>query len=204
MTARLVAFAACAGLFGCASPPEPWPCRALLTHDPGPRDVAQLQAILDEVRTKLLPEDADLSIRLVPRESETDFFASNLAGTTISDEPRLRAYWVQYNPAMFTDPPDRGAVLAILVHELGHVRDYTGMDTDTLVEFALAYGLSDDNSAIERRTDLFAMQLGCAEGLVTYREWLYARLVDHPDALARKKHEYFTPEELRAWIVDHM
>ena len=185
----------------CTPAADPWPCRALLGPGAGPSDVQELQQILDEVRTALYVGDADLAITLEPHTDRTSFFAANLDTDTISFEPRERACRVYYLPALFDDPPPRAAVAAILAHEVEHVRDYAGMDTDTLVEFALGYALSDDNSAYERATDLKAMERGCAAGLVQYREWLYDRLASDPEAVEKKKREYWTPEELRAWIV---
>ncbi len=50
----------------------------------------------------------------------------------------------------------------------------------------------------ERETDHFALTRGCGSGLITYREWRYDPIP--PDAVAEKRRDYLTPEEIRAWM----
>ena len=104
-----------------------------------------------------------------------------------------------YNPAMFPDPPSRIAAGAIIIHELKHVLDYTGMDSDELVDFGLWYASGDDISDYEKQTDEYALESGCAEGLSAYREWVYAHIPK--EDLEEKMETYYTPDEIAAWVA---
>ena len=141
-----------------------------------------------------------LSLDLVPLQSETDYFQANLDYGTILDEPFERDYRVLYNPVLFEDPPSQPAVAAILAHELSHIRDYTEMDSTELVEFGVWYA-SEDTAEYERATDESALWLGCADGLVQYREWLYSHIP--PDAVDEKRRVYMTPGEIQDWVTAH-
>ena len=71
-----------------------------------------------------------------------------------------------------------------------------------IVPIIAAFGLwyaTDDVSAYERETDLFALERGCGEGLIAFRTWLYAQLDD--EAIAEKQRDYYTPEEIEAWMA---
>lgn len=177
--------------------PPPSACDGPLADAAPPTDLAALEQALEAART-VVPELDGVSIALAPGDSESDFFYSNLELATLNDPPRDRAYLTYYGPALFDDPPSGAATVAILVHELSHVRDYTGMDGPTLAAFGVWYA-TEDVAGYEHSTDLFAMVRGCAPGLVEYREWLYAHVT--PEVEAEKRHDYATPEELRAWLA---
>lgn len=184
---------------GCASPErnpaQPLTCSERFAGEP-PTTVADVEALLEVARSAYVSLDG-VAINLFALSSSSVFFQANLDITTIEEPPLERSYSLQYNPALFDDPPSRAAVGAILVHELKHILDYTEMSAEELVDFTVWY-LSEDVSEYERATDEYALEAGCGEGLIAYREWLY----DHipPDAIASKRRDYYTPEEIEAWM----
>ena len=171
-------------------------CPPMRPGAPPPTDLDAVQALVDDVRAELFPELDGASIEVVELDSETDYFQANLDISTVGESPLERAYRVLANPLLFDDPPSQPAVAAILAHELTHVRDYTELDSAELVEFGLWYA-TEDTAAYERETDEHALWLGCADGLIAYREWLYAHIP--ASALADKQRSYYTPDEIREW-----
>lgn len=184
-------------LAACPAPDPSRACEPLLVAGAGPTTVEALSTLLDEVRARLHPTLEAVTITLEPLVSRSDFFQATVDLDTVGAEPGERRYVVRFNPLLLAEPPSRAAVAAILAHELAHVVDYLGMDTEALVEFALWYGLTDDSSRYERATDEAALAAGCGPGLAEFRRWLYA----HVDAATaeRKRRDYYTPEEIAAW-----
>ena len=181
------------------APDRPPPTCDDLMADGGPAtDEAGLRQRLDAVHAALFPELDGVAIVLVPGEDPTSFFSANVEADSFGDPPLERTYTVVYSTLQFDDPPAGAAVTAILSHELGHIVDYTGMDATELASFALWYATS-DVAAYERETDERALELGCADGLKAYRQWLYTRL--DADAVAEKQRVYYTPAEIDAWVA---
>jgi hypothetical protein len=175
-------------------------CVELQDSLPGAPDVPGLQQSLTAVQAELFPELSGVAVVLDPISSTTSFFAANVDLQTFDAEPRDRTYTVQYAEELFALAPPAAGVVAILAHELAHVRDYTGMDTDAFAAFALEYA-GGDVAAYERSTDEAALEKGCGTGLIEYREWLYAAVDDETEA--EKRRDYYTPEEIQAWLDAH-
>ncbi len=161
-----------------------------------PLSLTDLKADLAQVRAANYPELSGFKIHLEGFESDHDFFKSSTQIFTVSEKPRDRVYLVLFNNQVLRDPPTREAIRAILAHELKHIVDYTHMTTWETAEFAVQYGLF-PVAHYERATDLHALELGYAEGLKQYREWLYARV--DLKTLALKKRNYYTPEQIDRW-----
>jgi len=166
-------------------------------------DEPALAALLDATRAAVYPELEGVSIGLRAVEDLAYLRAWTELDTVALDDGRARTYTVEYDPVLLSDPPDPGALAAVLTHELGHVSDYVGMDSAGLVDFALWYAsqdpmTSDELAAYERATDEQALTRGCAAGLARFREWVYA----HADAEveAEKRRNYYSPEEIDAWV----
>ncbi len=174
-------------------------CEALLTGDP-PTTAADITAIISVVRGAYFSELEGVSIELGTLDSDDSFFVANLDLSTLDVQPLERDYLVLYNPVLLSDPPPYAGVGAILVHEIKHILDYTAMDTTELVEFGLWYA-SGDVAEYERQTDEFALEAGCGPGLIAYREWLYDHISEE-DA-AQKRIDYYTSEEISAWMAAH-
>ena len=83
------------------------------------------------------------------------------------------------------------------MHEFKHVLDYTEMDSNALIEFGLWYA-GGDVAEYERATDEFALERGCASGLIDFREWLYGFVSE--EVRAEKEANYYSPDEIRAWM----
>ena len=171
-------------------------CSPMRAEDAPPRSAAELSTLVDEVRGALFPELSTASIDLVELDSETDFFQANLDLNTTSAPPFERGYRLLFNPQLFDDPPSQPAFAAILAHELTHIRDYTEMDGEELIRFGIWYATS-DTAEYERETDEHALWLGCGDGLIDYRVWLYTHIPT--DAVAEKERVYFTPDDIRTW-----
>lgn len=190
---------------GCAAKPASEPsvatCDAAMAAGVGPTTMADIAPIFEQVRRERVPELADVEITLGELSSDDSFFVANLDLATASSPPRERSYVVNANPRMFESPaPPFSAVYAILVHELKHIVDYTEMDTEELVSFGIWYATA-DVAEYERQTDEFALERGCAAGIKDYRVWLYARISE--EAAEAKRRDYYTPEEIDAWVADH-
>ena len=195
---------------GCTQLPEgeppPCPCADLALPDAPVTDEAGLVAVLDEVRSLLFPEMAgvDIGVEAVP---EMQFFRAWIELGTISQpDARDRTYTVQYDPVVLSDPPPVDALAAVLGHELGHVDHYLGFTSEEAVQFGIWYGTqdpvtSDELATYERDTDEKVLVRGCARGLATMREWIYAHV--EGDVLAEKQRNYYTPDEIGAWVAVH-
>ena len=127
-------------------------------------------------------------------------------GTISAPDPRDRTYTVQYDPVVLADPPPAEALAAVLAHELGHVDHYLGMSTEEAVQFGVWYGTqdpttSDDLAAYERETDEKVLARGCAAGLAAMRVWIYEHV--EGDVLVEKERNYYTPDEIAAWLSQH-
>ena len=182
-------------LASCAPAPEPCACETVPLPEAQIVDLAGFTALLDVARPVFYPDLEGASIEVVHLD-DVRYFQANLDLSTVSDPPMERKYLVQVDPTVFDDPPSNDVFRAVIAHELGHVQDYVGKNTDELVSFALWY-LGGDVADYEHATDEKALTRGCAAGLTAYREWLY----EHVDAdlLVMKQTNYYTPEEIAAW-----
>ena len=191
-------------LWSCVAPqsttdtaPHSITCAEVMNSPILPQNMEEMHKLLSQTRA-LVPELDSVSITLDSIESESTFLAANVDLATAGNPPFERDYRIQINPLLLSDPPSTDGVVAILVHELKHILDYTTMEQNEFLEFALWYAQG-DVAIYERETDLFSMERGCAEGLITFREWLYSRI--SPEALEEKKQNYYTPEEIQAWMA---
>ena len=185
---------------GCVDLTTPRPCTALLTGDPPPRSTEEVEAIVEGLRPVLYPELEGVAIDLTVGNREGDFFWAMVDVATANDPPRERGYQVFHDLDLFDDPPPHDAVVAILAHEIRHIADYAEMEAEDLGHFVYWY-MTEDVADYERETDEHALALGCGPGLIEFRRWLY----DHVDAetVEQKRRDYYTPEEIEAWMANH-
>ncbi|MDR3607335.1 MAG: hypothetical protein P4M08_08140 [Oligoflexia bacterium] len=162
-----------------------------------PIPVAQLRQRVLSLKDRFFPDLKGLDPRIEVFQGGTDFLRANLRPWTAFLPADRREYLLQVNQALLADPPPPLALDAILVHELTHLRDYRGMSPPRLVWFGLKYFLF-PITAYERQTDENALKLGQACGLIAYRRWLYAH--EQGAALVAKRRDYYTPEEILAWL----
>lgn len=204
---RWLAVLALAGCTNAADvEPEPCPCADLTLPAAPVTDEAGLAALLDEVETHLFPEMAGVAIGVAPVPDLQFFRAWIELGTISEPDGRDRTYTVQYDPVVLADPPPAAALAAVLGHELGHVDHYLGMTSEEAVTFGLWYGAQDPATSTglsdyERATDEKVLVRGCADGLSAMREWIYAHT--EGAVLEEKRRNYYTPEEIAAWVDEH-
>lgn len=200
-------------LLGCTAPSNPaapiedplCACSNVEVPTAPVTDEASLTALLAVVQAALYPDldGAHIGIAAVV---DLQFFRAWTEVETVGDEPFDREYTIEYDPVVLADPPEPAAIVAVLAHELGHVLDYLAMDGQELLDFALWYAsqdpaTSEELATYERATDEKALDRGCAEGLSTLRTWIYAHV--DGDVEAEKKKDYYTPEEIEAWVAEH-
>lgn len=183
---------------GSATPTDEAPCALLAEDHAPPADEAGLDDLMRQVQAAFHPDLAGVSVALQSMDSDQDFFAANLDLSTAGEAGPDRDYLVRYGLRVLEDPPPYAATGAILMHELQHVSDYVAMDTEELADFAIWYA-SGDISEYERATDEVVLEAGCAEGLKAYRLWLYGQVDDETEA--QKRVDYYTPEEIDAWVA---
>lgn len=147
--------------------------------------------------------DLDIThIEIETLNEEAVFFDTNVSITSILNPFSNKTYVLRYNPKLFINPPSKTALTAILSHELNHIRDYKQISVLELVKLGLNYLLSSGFRAhYERATDEKSLSLGFAKGLIEYRNWLYQNISTQDVEL--KKINYWTPEQIKAWSVDH-
>jgi hypothetical protein len=172
-------------------------CQWILDDQAPVTDAAGLGDALDIVRAALYPELAVNLVTLDPTDSPEDYFVMSVdlgEGSGSGDE---RAFLLRYSTVQFADPMPYSGLGAILVHELKHAVDFRDMSSQQLVDFALWYS-EGDYASYERETDEAVLEAGCGQGLIDFRLWLY----DHVDAetLLEKQRDYYTPEEIAAWM----
>ncbi len=171
-------------------------CEHIMTESINPSNTQDINTLITQTR-RLIPELNGVSLSVQTIESESTFLAAQVDLSTISNPPLEREYIIQINPQIFEQQITGASTVAILVHEFKHVLDYTEMDTNTLVEFGLWYA-GGDVAEYERATDEFALERGCATGLIEFREWLYDFVSEE---IRREKEEnYYTPDEIQAWL----
>ena len=100
---------------------------------------------------------------------------------------------VNGGPVIRTAPA--GGDRAILAHELAHVQYYASGNRIHLFGL-IRFGNARYRRKFERQADLEAIQLGYAQGLKSYRLWLYQHV--SAKAFLEKKRDYLSPEEIDA------
>ena len=176
------------------------PCTAATTGHGAPGTEGELVSLFARVQSGVhSPSLDEVQVDMVAMTSATDGFTTGPDLTTLDRPGPERRYIVRFNTLVFETPPPAGGTAAILAHELQHAVDYTEMDGDELLDFALRYA-EGDIAAYERETDEVVLEAGCASGLKAYREWLYQQV--DAETEANKRRDYYTPDEIDAWVAD--
>ena len=152
------------------------------------------EAQVQELRTASFPELATVNISMHTFHSRADYFRTRFSLTRFLLPARMR-YFVEANPALFTQQAPSDGVCGVLAHELSHVVALSR--GNRLRRLGLIRLLSKSFTVqFERKTDLEAIHRGYGDGLKSYRTWVYAHIP--PDALPSKRRNYFSPEEIDA------
>jgi hypothetical protein len=178
-------------------------CPGIAAETAAPRAALSLDDVrsaVSEVRAAHYPDLAGFAVRTAPLDSESDFLRASVDFRDAWKPGPKRNYLLLVSPRLLASPPSPRALRAILTHELSHIDDYARMNALQLADFAAGYAL-EPIRAYERRTDETALRKGEACGLIEYRLWLYSR--ETGAALAAKKRDYETPDEIADWMRAH-
>jgi hypothetical protein len=162
-------------------------------------NAAWAQRIVRDVRTGSFPELSNADIRVRPFSSDSDYFQARFSILRFFFAKKMQ-YFIQVNsrPAILT-APDAG-IRAIVAHELAHVAYYArGSRLHLFGLLRLANG--GFRQRFEKRADTDAIKRGYAPGLKEYRLWLYEHVP--AKALAQKKKDYLSPDEIDALARKH-
>ena len=157
--------------------------------------IDQFKAMVQSSRDLYFPELSNLKIEISTFRSDEYFLQAQPKIRTLLRGGSKRRYVIDLNLKLLDCPPPEEALTAILVHELEHIKDYTGWSSFKIARFGVHYSTSMKlKTRYERETDHKVLEKGLHSGLAGYREWLYQWL--SPKELARKKKIYLTPEEI--------
>lgn len=156
--------------------------------------VEKTKKYLSAIVGNSFPELENEKIKVETFKSESDFFKARFSFTRFLTFQNIN-YIIFVNPKIYRSEVSEEAIIAILAHELAHALYYKEKNRFQLLGLV---SLADKNftAKFERKADLQAIKKGYGEGLIKYREWLYKQISEK--ALAEKKHNYFTPEEIKA------
>lgn len=157
--------------------------------------IDDFKAQLQNVRAEFFPELADETIKVVTFRSDAYFLQAQPAVRSLIGKREKRKYNIRLNLKLLECPPDKESLEAILVHELEHVKDYTGWSASKILSHGVKYMSSLQFKAdYEHATDRKVLQKQLNIGLAGYRVWVYGKL-DSKD-YERKRIIYLTPEEI--------
>ncbi len=159
--------------------------------------IKKTRLLVNEIVKRSFPELNGDKIKIKTFQSRTTFFKTQFSISRFLTLREMRTT-VLVNPLVFAQNAPEEGIRAILAHELGHALYYK--KRSRLQLFGLIRLVSGKfTTRFERQTDLTAIERGYGKGLLIYREWLYERLSGK--SLARRKRDYFTPEEISVLIA---
>jgi len=148
--------------------------------------------MIREVKANSFPELMHVDLRVRAFHSQSDYFRTRFSLSRFLLLVRMR-YFVDVNPVLFQQQVPSDGVCAILAHELVHVVSLSR--GNRIRRFGLVGLLSKRRTMkFERGADLGAIHRGYADGLKSYRGWVYAHIP--PRKLQEKLRNYFSPAEI--------
>ena len=166
-------------------------------------DVERLVKVrVNHLIAKDFPDLSRLNIEYLPvtEDDDTVFFETYVKVSTAFRLPEDRTYQILANERLSKNRPDDGAIIAILAHELFHIRDYMKKNVWQLYRLKGRYKDNRFRRQYERYTDQRTLYLGYGPGLLRYRKWLYGAIKD-PHKVKEKQDTYMTPEEITSWLA---
>jgi len=152
------------------------------------------ERLVGEIRSSSFPELAKKDIRVRLFGGESDYFQARFSISRFIFMRRMQ-YVVRVNSgATLHTAPEEGR-RAILAHELAHLVYYAKGNRLHLLTL-LRFPSKAFRERFEKGADLEAIKRGYAQGLRQYRAWLYRHVP--PDALAEKRRDYLSPDEIDA------
>ncbi len=150
---------------------------------------------LQNVREEFFPELAHEKIEVVTFRSDAYFLQAQPEAKSLFGKKVKRKYNIRLNLKLLECPPDKDSLEAILVHELEHVKDYTGWSAKKMISHGIKYVKSLQFKAdYEHATDRKVLEKRLNIGLAGYRVWVYDKL--DPKDYEKKRFIYLTPEEI--------
>lgn len=160
-----------------------------------PITLESFNSILRTTKEQYFPELNKEIIAVTTFRSDDYFLRAHPRIQTLVGNRFKRQYSVQLNLKLLDCPPPEDALVAILVHELEHVKDYIGWSSAKIAEHGFLYSTSMKVQVdYEKQTDRKVLEKGLHLGLAGYREWIYQWL--SPEELLKKKKRYLTSEEI--------
>lgn len=167
---------------------------------PETTSVEKIKTLINNIIQKDFPEliPAHSENRIQIREFESnDYFLKTFfkLGHILK---KKRIYFLDINTKIYTCAPEEKALEAILMHEIQHIKDYKDATSAGLVKLGIKMLGKKSRSQYERSTDFSIMELGHAEGIKAYRNWIYQQL--DQKSLRKKQCYYYTPEEINRYL----
>lgn len=156
--------------------------------------IEKVRRVVEEVKAASFPQLRNTEIEIKLFDSPSDYFQSRFTFASFLFGKRLRCLLLVNRKVLADGVPEDG-LPAIIAHELGHALYYKSRNRLKLIGLVRLVGKS-FTARFERATDLEAITSDYAEGLKSYRRWLYARIPTNK--LVEKKRNYFSPEEIDA------
>ncbi len=157
-------------------------------------EVDLTQTRLQELRGASFPELRQVDLRVRTFHSQSDYFRSRFSIPRFFFLMRMR-YFVEVNPALFTQQAPLDGVCSVMAHELVHMVSLS--HGNRIRRLGLVRLISARYTAkFERKTDLGAIHRGYGDGLKSYRKWVYGHIP--ASQLAAKRRNYFSPAEIDA------
>lgn len=156
--------------------------------------IEKVRRVVEEVKAASFPQLRNAEIEIKLFDSPSDYFQSRFTFTSFLFGKRLRCFLL-VNRKVFADGVPEDGLRAVIAHELGHALYYKSRNRLKLIGLVRLVGKG-FTARFERATDLEAITREYAEGLKSYRRWLYARI--SANKLGEKKRNYFSPEEIDA------
>ena len=158
------------------------------------RNISTTEAVIGGLRGASFPELRRVDLRVRTFHSQSDYFRTRFSLGRFFLPARMR-FFIEVNPEMFQQQAPSDGVCGILAHELVHVVSLS--HGNRIRRFGLVRLLSKSRtSRFERGADLEAIHRGYAEGLKSYRNWLYAHVP--AGKVPEKRRNYFSPVEIDA------
>ena len=156
--------------------------------------IDRVRRIVEEVESASFPELKTTVIEIKLFDSPSDYFQSRFTFASFLFGKQLRCL-LKVNRKVFADGVPEDGLRAVIAHELGHALYYRSRNRLKLIGLVRLIG-NGFTARFERGTDLEAIARDYADGLKSYRHWLYARIP--VSKLAEKMRNYFSPEEIEA------
>ena len=157
-------------------------------------DINATESLIRGLRGASFPELQRVDLRVRTFHSQSDYLRTRFSLGRFFLPAQMR-FFIEVNPAMFQQQAPSDGVCGILAHELVHVVSLS--HGNRIRRIGLVRLLSKGPTArFERATDLEAVHRGYADGLKSYRDWLYAHIP--AGKVAYKQRNYFSPVEIES------